>query len=291
MMRAYLDGRFLPLSEARISPMDRGFLYADGVYEVIPVYSRFPFRLEEHLRRLQNSLDGIRLPNPYSAAEWRLKILQLIAETDFDDQAVYLQVTRGADVRRDACFPKNIPQTVFMFSAPLIAPSSEQRETGVKAVTAPDIRWLRCDLKSISLLPNVLTRQLSADVGATETLMLRDGYLTEGSASNVFIVKDGVLLAPPKDSLILPGITYDVVLELTVKHNAPYELRRISEAELRDADEIWVTSSSKEVLAVTTLDDKPVGKGDWVGRPGPLARKTHAWFCEFKEQVMRRPGA
>ncbi|MDR1367549.1 MAG: aminotransferase class IV, partial [Candidatus Accumulibacter sp.] len=204
-MRAYLDGQFLPLSEARISPMDRGFLYADGVYEVIPVYSRFPFRLEEHLRRMQNSLDGIRLPNPYSAAEWRLKILQLISETGFDDQAVYLQVTRGADVRREACFPKDIPQTVFMFSAPLVAPTSDQREKGVRAITAPDIRWLRCDLKSVSLLPNILTRQLSADAGATETIMLREGFLTEGSASNVFIVKDSVLLAPPKDSLILPG--------------------------------------------------------------------------------------
>jgi D-alanine transaminase len=290
-MRAYLDGQFLPLSEARISPMDRGFLYADGVYEVIPVYSRFPFRLEEHLRRLQNSLDGIRLPNPHSTAEWRLKILRLIAETDFDDQAIYLQVTRGADTRRDACFPKNIPQTVFMFSAPLVAPTPEQRMSGVKAVTAPDIRWLRCDLKSVSLLPNVLTRQLSSDVGATETIMVRDGFLTEGSASNVFIVKNDVILAPPKDNLILPGITYDVVLELAARYEAPYELRPISEAELRCADEIWVTSSSKEVLAVTTLDDKPVGKGDGAGRPGPVARRMQAWFVEFKDQVMRRPGA
>lgn len=290
-MRAYLDGHFLPLHEARISPMDRGFLYADGVYEVIPVYSRFPFRLEEHLRRLQNSLDGIRLANPHSLEEWHSKILQLIAETEFDDQALYIQITRGADTRRDACFPENVPQTVFMFSAPLVAPTPEQRESGVRALTAPDIRWLRCDLKSVSLLANVLTRQLSADAGATETIMLRDGFLTEGSASNVFIVKDGVILSPPKDHLILPGITYDVVLELAEKHEAAHEVRRIGEAELRAADEIWITSSSKEVLAITALDNTPVGKDGWRGRPGPVTCQMYAWFCEFKEQVMRRPGA
>lgn len=287
-MRAYLNGQFLPLEEARISPLDRGFLYADGVYEVIPVYSRFPFRIDEHLRRFQNSFDGIRLPNPHSVEEWRKLILQLIAETEFDDQALYIQVTRGADTRRDPCFPKGVPQTVFMFTSPLVAPTPAMRASGVKAITAPDIRWARCDLKSVSLLPNVLTRQLSADIGGTETIMLRDGFLTEGSASNIFAVKNGVILTPPQDNRILPGITCDVVLELAAKHKAPHEVRPVSEAELRDADELWMTSSTKEVLAITSLDGVPVGHGDQAGRPGPVTQQMHAWFRDFKEHVMRR---
>ena len=175
-MIAYLNGQFLPLSEARISPMDRGFLYSDGVYEVIPVYSRFPFRIDEHLSRLQQSLDGIRLPNPHTDAEWRKIIRRLIAETEFDDQLLYIQVTRGADVKRDPCFPKGVPQTVFLFTSPLVGPSAAQREKGVAAITAPDIRWSRCDLKTVALLPNVLTRELAVDAGCAETILLRDGY-------------------------------------------------------------------------------------------------------------------
>jgi D-alanine transaminase len=289
-MQAYLNGQFLPLSEARISPLDRGFLYADGVYEVIPVYSRYPFRLDEHLRRFQDSFDGIRLVNPHTPDEWRAIILRLIAATDFDDQAVYIQVTRGADVKRDQCFPK-VPPTIFLFSAPLVSPSAAQREAGVAVITAPDIRWSRCDLKTVSLLANILTRQLSADAGCTETIMLRDGMLTEGSATNVFAVKNGVILTPPKDQRILPGITYDVVMELAVKHNAPHEVRPISEAELRSADELWLTSSTKEVLAIATLDGQPVGQGAQAGKPGPVTRQMHAWFSAFKEEVMRHGGA
>jgi D-alanine transaminase len=289
-MQAYLNGQFLPLSEARISPLDRGFLYADGVYEVIPVYSRYPFRLDEHLRRFQDSFDGIRLANPHTPDEWRAIILRLIADTDFDDQAVYIQVTRGADVKRDQCFP-NVPPTVFLFSAPLVSPSAAQREAGVAVITAPDIRWSRCDLKTVSLLANILTRQLSADAGCTETIMLRDGLLTEGSATNVFVVKNGVILTPPKDQRILPGITYDVVMELAVKHQAPHEVRPVSEAELRSADELWLTSSTKEVLAIATLDGQPVGHGVHVGKPGPVTRQMHAWFSAFKEEVMRHGGA
>ena len=290
-MKAYLNGQFLPLSEARISPLDRGFLYSDGVYEVIPVYSRCPFRVDEHLRRLQDSLDGIRLPNPHSNAEWKAIILRLIAETEFADQTVYIQVTRGADVKRDPCFPPGVTPTVFLFSAPLVGPSAAVREKGVAAITAPDIRWARCDIKTVALLPNVLTRQLSADIGAAETIMLRDGFLTEGSSTNVFVVRDGVILTPPQDHRILPGITCDVVLELAEKHNAPFEVRPVSEEELRSADELWLTSSTKEVLAVVTLDGRPVGHGEHAGKLGPVTKRMHEWFCTFREDVMRHCDA
>ena len=286
-MDAYLNGQFLPLSEARISPLDRGFLYADGVYEVIPVYSRHPFRIDEHLRRLQHSLDGIRLANPHGDAEWRAIIRRLAAEAGFEDQAIYIQVTRGADDRRDACFPPGVPPTVFAFTAPLVGPTAEQREQGVAAVTAPDIRWGRCDLKTVALLPNVLARQLAADAGCAETIMFRDGYLTEGSSTNVFAVRDGVILAPPQDHLILPGITCNVVLELAAAHAAPLEVRPVAEAEVRDADELWLTSSGKEVLAVVKLDDRSVGHGSQAGRPGPVTRRMHEWFRAFRDEVMR----
>ena len=285
-MIAYLNGQFLPLSEARISPMDRGFLYSDGVYEVIPVYSRYPFRIDEHLSRLQQSLDGIRLPNPHTDAEWRQIIRRLIAETEFDDQLLYIQVTRGADVKRDAAFPVNVPQTVFMFTAPMAKPSAEMRANGVACITAPDIRWGRCDLKTVALLANSQARQLSVDAGCTETVMIRDGYLTEGSASNVFIVKNGVVLAPPKNNRILPGITYDVVFELAAKHGVPNEARPISEAEVFDADEIWITSSTKEILPVTKLNGKPVGHGDAAGKVGPVAQKLHKAYVDFRDALV-----
>ena len=290
-MTAYLNGQFLPLSEARISPLDRGFLYADGVYEVIPVYSRYPFRIDEHLRRLQDSLDGVRLPNPHSNAEWKTIILRLIADAEFEDQTLYIQVTRGADSRRDACFPSGVAQTVFLFTAPLVGPTPAQRESGVSAITATDIRWARCDIKTVALLPNVLTRQLSADAGCAEAIMLRDGYLTEGSSTNVFVVKNGVILTPPKDHRILPGITYDVVLELAAAHHAPHEVRPVSEEELRAGDELWLTSSTKEVLAVVTLDGQPVGHGDQAGKPGPVTRQMYEWFRAFREDVMRHGHA
>jgi len=282
-MTAYLNGQFLPLSEARISPLDRGFLFADGGYEVIPVYSRHPFRIDEHLRRFQSTLDGIRLPNPHSTEEWRAIILRLIAQAPFEDQTVYIQVTRGADTKRDQPFPKGVAPTVFLFTAPLASPSPAQRESGVAVISTEDIRWGRCDLKSVALLANILTRQLAVDADCTETIMLRDGFLTEGSATNVFCVKNGVILTPAKDHRILPGITYDVVLELAVHHGAAHEVRPVSEAELRRADELWLTSSTKEVLAITTLDGKPVGDG----KVGPVTRQMHAWYVAFRDEVMR----
>jgi D-alanine transaminase len=290
-MTAYLNGQFLPLSEARISPLDRGFLFADGGYEAIPVYSRHPFRLDEHLRRLQITLDGIRLVNPHSIEQWRAIILRLIAAADFDDQTVYLQVTRGADSKRDQPFPQGVAPTVFLFTAPLISPTAAQRESGVGAITTVDIRWGRCDLKSVALLANVLARQLAVDAGCSEAIMLRDGFLTEGSSTNIFCVKDGVILTPAKDCRILPGITYDVVLELAVRHGAAHEVRDVSEAELRCADELWMTSSTKEVLAIVTLDGKPVGHGAQAGKPGPLTRQMHAWYVAYRDEVMRYADA
>lgn len=287
-MTVYLNGQFLPLEEAKISPLDRGFLFGDGAYEVIPVYSRRPFRIDEHLRRLQATLDGIRLPNPHTQAEWREKVLRIIAEAGFADQSVYIQVTRGADVKRDQAFPPGVSPTVFIFTAPLVPPSDALRASGVAAITALDIRWLRCDLKAVSLLANVLLRQQAIDIDCAETIMLREGYLTEGAASNIFIVRDGRLLTPPKDHRMLAGITYDVVLELAQRHGMPFEVREISEAELRSADEVWMTSSTREVLPITQLDGKPVGHGEQAGRPGPAAAQMHAWYVAFRDEVMRQ---
>ena len=283
-MTAYLNGQFLPIEEAKISPLDRGFLFGDGAYEVIPVYSRRPFRIDEHLRRLQITLDGIRLANPLALEEWRALVERIIAANDFNDQSVYLQVTRGADIKRDQAFPIGIAPTVFVFTAPLVTPSAAQREAGIAVVSAVDNRWSRCDLKTVSLLANVLLRQQAIDAGCVETIMLRDGYLTEGAASNIFVVRDGVLLGPPKDHRMLPGITYDVVLELAARHGLPYAVREISEAEVRSADELWMTSSTKEVLPITRLDGLAVGNGT----PGPLARQMYAWYCAFRDDVMRK---
>ena len=278
----YLNGEFMPLEDARIPVLDRGFIFGDGVYEVIPVYSRRPFRLPEHLRRLQNSLDAIRLANPLSDAEWTRLIGEMITKNPGDDQSVYLQVTRGV-ARRDHAFPQGVKQTVFMMTGPLVTPARELVEKGVPAITANDFRWLKCDVKSISLLGNCLLRQEAVDAGAVEAILFRDGFLTEASASNVFVVSKGTVLAPPKNHLVLPGITYDVVLEIIAANNVPCSVREISEKEVRTADELWVTSSTKEVLAVTQLDGKPVGSG----KPGAVFKRVHGLYQEFKRSVMR----
>ncbi len=286
-MNAYLNGRFLPLDEAKISVLDRGFVFGDGVYEVVPVYSNKPFRLDAHLRRLQGSLDSIRLANPHELAEWNELILKLIAQQDFSDQSLYIQVTRGTPVEgqppRDHAFPKGVPPTVFMFAQPLVTATPEHKAAGVCAVTAVDNRWLRCNIKAISLLANILLRQQAIDVDCAETVMLRDGFLTEGAASNIFVVKGGVLMAPPPSNLMLTGITYDVVLELAAAHDIPHAVRAISEAEVRAADELWMTSSTKEIMAIVKLDGAPVG----AGVPGPLAQRMDALYQTFKQQVMR----
>jgi len=282
MTTVYLNGSFIALEEARVPVMDRGFLFGDGVYEVIPVYDRQPFRLHEHLARLQDSLDGIRLANPHTAAEWESLISQIIAAAEWPDQGIYLQVTRGVGPR-DHAFPKIVKPTVFILPMRLSPPAAEAVEHGVRAITATDYRWLRCDLKVTSLLPNVLLRQLSVDADCAETILIRDGQLIEGSTSSVFIVLDGILLAPPQTNLILPGITYDVVLELAAAAAVPHQVRPISEAELRQASEIWLTSSTKEVMAVTHLDGLRVGNGE----PGPLFRRMHADYQIYKHRIMR----
>jgi D-alanine transaminase len=279
----YLNGEFMPVENARIPVLDRGFIFGDGVYEVIPVYSRAPFRLAEHLVRFQRSLDAIRIPNPLSDAEWTQLVGDLVARNAGEDQSVYLQVTRGV-AKRDHAFPKDVKPTVFGMSSPLSTPSSETVEGGIHAVTTIDYRWLKCDVKSTSLLGNCLLRQYAADAGAIEVVMFRDGFLTEGSSSNVFVVKNGKILAPEKNNLVLPGITYDVVIELARANGIPCEMRQVTEAEVRGADEIWVTSSTKEVLAVTTLDEKSVANG----KPGPVFRRMHGLYQDFKRNVMRQ---
>lgn len=281
-MNAYLNGHFLPLADAKISVLDRGFVFGDGVYELVPVYSNKPFRLDDHLRRLQGSLDGIRLANPHDAAGWRERILKLIELQDFADQSLYIQVTRGV-APRDHAFPRDVAPTVFMFAQPLVTATPAQKAAGVCAVTAVDNRWLRCNIKAISLLANILLRQQAVDADCAETIMLRDGFLTEGAASNIFIVKDGVLLAPPPSNLMLTGITYDVVRELAVANGMPHAVRAISEAELRTADEVWMTSSTKEVMPIVRLDGALVG----AGVPGPLAQQMDALYQAFKQAVMR----
>jgi D-alanine transaminase len=290
MTLCYLNGDFLPLAEAKVSPMDRGFLFGDGIYEVVPVYSRRPFRLDEHLGRLQRSLDAIRLDNPLTLAEWRALVERLIAEAEWDDQSVYLQATRGPMAVRNHAFPATVTPTVFGLVEPLHTPPAAQVERGIAAISTADFRWLRCNVKATSLLANCLLRQMAFDAGCAETLMFRDGILSEGAASNIFVVKDGMLLAPQKNHLMLTGITYDVVLELAAQHGLSTEVRDIADAEVRAADELWLTSSTKEVLPIVELDGKKVGAGGTAGIPGPAFKQMYGWYQEFKNTVMRGHG-
>lgn len=284
-MTVYLNGQFMPIEEARIPVLDRGFIFGDGIYEVIPAYSRHVFRLAEHLRRLQYSLDGIRLPNPHSNQEWTGIITDLIKRNEAEDQYIYLHVTRGV-AKRDHAFPNPpVQPTIFIMSSPLVTPPVELLASGVKAITAPDNRWLRCDIKATSLLPNVLLRQMAIDAGCSETILIRDNeFMTEGAASNIFLVKNDVLLAPPKDHFMLPGITYDVILEIATANNIRFEIRRIGKEELSSPDELLLTSSTKEVLAITTLDNQPVGSG----KPGAMFTRLHKLYQNYKQDVMRK---
>jgi D-alanine transaminase len=276
----FLNGKFIPIGEAMVPVLDRGFIFGDGVYELVPVYSRVPFRLDEHLARLERSLAAVRIRNPYSRAQWRDIIRQLVALQPHEDQGVYFQVTRGV-AKRDHAFPQGVEPTVFIMSNPLVNPARELVERGAGICRGRSLAQV--DIKSISLIGNVLLRQVSADAGAAETILFRDGWLTEASASNVFIVRGGVLKGPPKSNLILPGVTYDVVLELAQGAKLPVEIRDLAEAEVRAADEIWVTSSSKEILAIVRLDGRPVGEG----RPGPVFGRMFDLYQDFKKTVMR----
>lgn len=277
---AYFNGELKPLDQITISPLDRGFIFGDGVYEVIPAYGGRLLRAREHFARLQRSMDEIRLANPHTVDEWIGEVQRLLAHHP-GDQSVYIQVTRGVPPKRDHVIPTGLTPTVFMMAGPLPTPSREMVEKGVACVTARDFRWEKCHIKSTSLLGNVLARQVSADAGATETILFRDGLLTEAAASNVFIVKDGAVAAAPQDNHILLGITYELLTDLAREGKLRFDIRPIREAEVRTADEIWLTSSTKEVLAVTTLDGKPVG----TGVPGPVFRRMHALFQEYKARL------
>ncbi|NWG40090.1 MAG: D-amino acid aminotransferase [Hydrogenophilaceae bacterium] len=276
----YLNGMLLPQEEATVSILDRGFMLGDGVYELIPVFHRKPFRLDEHLRRMQHSLDGIRLANPMQDSAWRQVITQVVELHESDNQSVYLQVTRGA-APRDHAFPRDTSPTVLVMSNPLSYPDPAQIEKGICAISSPDLRWGRCDLKTIGLLPNVLARQKAVEAGCVECILFRDGILTEGAASNIFVVRNGVLLAPVKDHRMLPGITYDLVLELARANDIRTEVRDIAEGEVRSADEVWLTSSSREVQAIVELDGLPVG----TGAPGALYRRMYALYQNFKQTL------
>ena len=271
----------LPLSEARVPVLDRGFIFGDGVYEVVPIYDRTPFRIDQHLARLARSLAAIGITNPFDAAQWKARIAELVAAFEKShgaaDQFVYMQVTRGV-AKRGHAFPKDIVPTVFMMTSPLVLPPAEARENGVAAVTAVDNRWLRCDIKSVSLLGNVLMAENAAANGAAETILFRDGLLTEASSSNVWVAKNGTLYAPPRDNRILEGIRYGLIAELAAAHGVTFEIAPITEAEVRNADELMLSSATKEVLPVTSLDGKPVG----AGTVGPLYRRFYGWYQDAK---------
>jgi D-alanine transaminase len=272
----YLNGDFLPPDQAKVSVFDRGFVFADGVYEVIPAYGGRPFRLPQHLARLDNSLAGIRLSNPLAARDWQAVFTRLVEAGGGGDQSVYLQVTRGP-AERDHAFPKQVTPTVFAYSQPLKYPEPAQLAAGVAAITVPDIRWQRCDIKAIALLPNVLMRQQAIEQGAAEAILIRDGLMTEGSASNIFLVLKGILVTPPKGPFILPGVTRDLTLELARAHGLACEERAVTEAELRGAEELMLSSSTKELLPITRLDGKPMGSG----KPGPLHARLHALYQDY----------
>ncbi|CAZ90034.1 D-alanine aminotransferase [Thiomonas arsenitoxydans] len=274
----YLNGVFQPLAQCQVSVLDRGFIFGDGVYEVIPVYGRRVFRADDHLARLSRSLDAVGIKNPSQANDWLALVRELIARNAPDDQCIYIQVTRGV-AKRDHAFPQGVEPTVFMMSFPFPHVPEQKRAQGVACITAPDLRWRNAHIKSISLLGNVLARQLSVESDATETVLIRDGLLTEASASNVWLVRNGRLAAPLRDHDKLEGIRVGLLQELCGEIGVKLEFRPISEWELRCADEILLTSATKEVLSVATLDGKAVGQG----KPGPVATALYSAYQEAKK--------
>jgi D-alanine transaminase len=276
-----LNGQLQPLNEAKISVLDRGFIFGDGVYEVIPVYGRRLFRFDEHMARLARSLDKLRIPNPHQRDEWLQQVRLLVSKLAAEDQVVYLQVTRGVALR-DHVMPEGITPTVFLMSNPMKPPAPEQRHVGVACITARDFRWERGDIKSISLLGNVLARQMSADHGAAETIMFRNGWLTEGSGSNVWVVHEGALLGAPRSEHVLEGIRYELLRELCEEEGIAYNLRAIAEDDVRTADELMISSASKEILPVTRLDNQPVGHGALRGKPGPVYARLYEAYQRAK---------
>jgi D-alanine transaminase len=282
----YLNGHYLPLAEARVSPLDRAFLFGDAVYEVLPIYASRPFRLREHLDRLNRSLTGIRMSAPLTHADWAQLCQELISRNSARDAYLYLQVTRGAEFGRNHAWPEGLQPTLFAYVTALEPLSPSFLEQGVSAVTGTDTRWARRDIKSTALLANILLKKLSADAGAFETIMIENGELTEGSSTTVHVVADGVIRTPPNGHHILPGTTRDVVAELAARLSVPSESSRVSEAELRAADEIWLAFATRGVLPVTTLDGAPVG----AGKPGPLFKRMSAAFANYTRELAATPA-
>jgi len=281
----YLNGEYGSLRDAKVSVLDRGFIFGDGVYEVVPVYGRKLFRFDEHMARLGRSLGKLRIANPHTSIEWLERCRRLIGalaeKTGAADQLVYIQVTRGVALR-DHVMPPDIAPTVFIMASPMKPPTAEQRHHGVACVTARDFRWERGDIKSVSLLGNVLARQMSADHGALETIMFRNGWLTEASGSNVWVVHEGALLGPPKSEHVLEGIRYGLLEELCEDEGIAYNLRPIPEADVLSADELLISSATKEILPVTALDGQPVGHGALRGKPGPVYARLYEAYQRAK---------
>ena len=283
MTTAYLNGDYMPLEEATVPVMDRGFLFGDGVYEVIPVYGGRLFRLVHHLARLQNSLDAVRISNPLTTEKWGSMLNELVARNSGSDQAVYLQVTRGVAAKRDHAFPMDVRPTVFAMSTPVAASCDSTAEPGVKAVTLPDIRWQHCNIKAITLLPNVMLRQQAIEADSAEAILIKDGLAIEGAASNIFIVSNDILVTPPNGPALLPGITRDLIIELAARHAIPYREVDIPVADLTSASEVWLTSSTREISPVIRIDDTPVGNG----KPGPLWDRMITLYQDYKAAVRR----
>jgi D-alanine transaminase len=273
----YLNGEFMPAAEARVPVLDRGFIFGDGIYEVVPVYGRVPFRWDEHRARMVRSLGKIRIDDPMDAAGWRALVDDLIARHPWNDQFVYIQVTRGV-AKRDHAFPKGVTPTVLAMSSPLPAIPAALLTDGLAVISLPDERWLHCDIKSTSLLGNVLARQAAVEAGAAECVMFRDGFLTEGSSSNIWVVREGRVLAPPRDRLILEGVRYGLLQSLCETEGIGFEIRPVSRAEVDTADELMLSSATREVLPITRLDGRPVGGGV----PGPVFRRLHAAYQRAK---------
>ena len=280
----FLNGKLMPLADAHISPLDRGFIFGDGVYEVIPFYDGKGLRCNEHLRRLQRSLDELFIANPYPVTEWEKHLAALISANNGGNLAIYIQISRGV-AKRDFSPPMGLQQTVFMMANPLPTPKREVYEQGIACVSLDDNRWLRCHIKATALLGAVMLKHASNQDGADEAILFRDGYLTESSASNIAAVKNGVILCPPMDNLILPGITYELMIELARRAGLPLEMRRVSRHEVNTADELWIMSSTKEVVPITTLDGKPVGHGAIAGKPGAVFAKMYALFQDYKRDL------
>jgi len=283
----YLNGSYQPLDQAKVSVLDRGFIFGDGVYEVIPAYAGHLFRLQQHLQRLDNSLKAIKLANPLSNSEWQNMLQQLVEKNQDQnngDQSIYLQLTRGV-AKRDHSFPENTPATVFAMSNPLLAADMEKIQTGISAITLDDIRWRYCNVKTIALLPNILLKQEATEKHASEAILVREGQVSEGSASNLFIVSKGVIKTPAKSEQLLPGVTRDLIVELAQKNGLACEETSISEAELLSADEVWLSSSTKEIIPVTRLNEKTIG----TGTAGPLWQKMITIYQAYKQQL--RTGA